>query len=825
MPQTERSTATLTAGFQWKPEWRTQLPFVRGVHAPEMETLHALLARVPTLRGDTATQADMLARLFGKPAWLSSKLAPELIQQAAQGSSDAHFWLNLMVYSVCSEVTDYDARGRSQGMDHVEKSRAKFGYDRPLDWVVRVCLARHGLVFTFDVVLALLAVSVSNPYGYERYAWINELLGPLRQAIACATNDDYQEAFAHASAARHASADASRVCAHLFAHHSEWAQEWLAAHSESAADRPEYLLKDCVLPAEVFALYTLQKPDLLVTTRVPQRSKLSTLLLQIYLHPHALAQTISPWLTHAIKYDDKAALNLVLDVLVRWQAPTMLALLLSCMALPKVRTVLEKLATQFPAAVLKAAIEHTLAGRNRAAELWTIRLALQHPKALPDALAVLEPPTRKRFEGLWATLHRETAAPENLPPLLREPPWLRADRPGELPTFDVVVLATPAVLVWPEVLVHTYGGVTHTQSTLEQAAQYTPTPSPWLGTEQEELRFARDDWGFPKSLGLKTEAAQRLLAGQALEPGDMDPEPGCDLDSILLAPPAAHLALWNSYPSHGSRDWKASYVITALLARYGTAAFPGAIAFLTTHDGKEPWLAARVDSPGLVNHMTHGLRNVRLHKESSGNWIARFPRTVLFKALPQAFASEHSAPRDDARHAITWLVERGHADLAREVADTYGGAMPAALHALLTTDPIFLLPGVMPQLPDFFVATSFRRPELLSGGALPVEALEHIGRMLALEQPGVPYAGISIVKQSCTRASLAEFAWIFTRRGMAHSGPTNTNGPLPAWACWVTTTPRGNCSPASTSGLPTTPCVPAPPKPCTCCGSSAATWR
>ena len=154
-----------------------------------------------------------------------------------------------------------------------------------------------------------------------------------------------------------------------------------------------------------------------------------------------------------------------------------------------------------------------------------------------------------------------------MPPLLREPPWLRADRPGELPGFDVPVLATPEVLVWPQVLVHTQGGVTHTQPTLAQAAVYMPTPSPWLAPEQETLRFTRDEWGFPKSLGLKSTGAERLLADQALQPGDMELDPSCGLDSILLSPPAAHLALWNSYPNHGSRDWKASYVIPALLAR------------------------------------------------------------------------------------------------------------------------------------------------------------------------------------------------------------------------------------------------------------------
>jgi hypothetical protein len=756
MTQEQQTTADitlLTGGFQWKPDWRKQLPIVRGMHTPKMETFEALQTRVPKLRDDAVANAgEVTVRLFGTPSWLDrgSEVAPGLMLRAVQGSLDVDFWLGLMAQAVGSEVMDFSSRqGGGYGLDPVEKARAKTGYDQPLDWVVRVCVAQQGLVFALEAVLALWAVSRPRAYAFDRSSWACTLLLPLRLAIACASDDDYQKVFDAARVAKSQSAEAHRVCAHLFAHVGEWAEEWLTSNNAQDADAPDYLLKDCVLPAAAFARYVEQQRDILLTSRITQKAKLSMLLLQVHLHQDAALESLSPLLARAIKFEDKTSLTLLLDVLVRLHTPQMPALLMTGLAMPKVRTALEKLAAQFPAAVLKAAIEHALAVRNRAVESWTIRLALQYPAAMPDVLAALEPSNRKRFDTLWAALHREVAASESLPPLLREPPWLRADRPGELPAFDVLVLATPEVLVWPQVVANT-----GYQSPQEQAVNYSA--SSWSQPE-------KDEWGFPKILGLTPAGAQRLLAGQSLQQGDTHSESSdVDLNNILHSPEQAQLALWNYFSSLRRRDWFGERVITALFAKYGTAAFPGAVAFLTTHDGKAPWLASMVDSPGLVNHMLHGLRNVRLHKERSGQWIARFPRTVLFKALPLAFAietAEYNPVRDDARHAITWLAEKGHADLAREVASIYGGAMPAAVEALLSTDPIFLLPGVMPELPDFFVAASFRRPELLSGGALPLQAMEHIGRMLALEQPGVPYAGISIVKQSCTRASLAEFAW------------------------------------------------------------------
>ncbi|MBK7053082.1 MAG: DUF4132 domain-containing protein [Rhodoferax sp.] len=93
------------------------------------------------------------------------------------------------------------------------------------------------------------------------------------------------------------------------------------------------------------------------------------------------------------------------------------------------------------------------------------------------------------------------------------------------------------------------------------------------------------------------------------------------------------------------------------------------------------------------------------------------------------------------------------------MAATYGQGMVDALQALLSADPLLVLPGRMPKLPDFFNAAAFHRPELLNGQPLPPEAVEHIGLMLAISKLDAPYAGLEIVRQTCTRASLAAFAW------------------------------------------------------------------
>ena len=231
-----------------------------------------------------------------------------------------------------------------------------------------------------------------------------------------------------------------------------------------------------------------------------------------------------------------------------------------------------------------------------------------------------------------------------------------------------------------------------------------------------------------------------------------------DVGMVLLSPAASQLALWNSYPA---RFWGCSYSgmeIHALLAAYGVAAIPGLLACMQVHENRA-YLGRLVNSPRLVGHMLHLLCHSRGHRDSAVAWVKDFPRTVLCHALPQAFATGHSVARDNAREGLRWLISEGFEPLGREVAAAYGPPMPAALEAIKRTDPLHVLPGVMPTLPDFFQAASFRRPVLTQGGALPLAAVEHIGSMLLIGQPDAPYPGLALVKQACTSASLGDFAW------------------------------------------------------------------
>lgn len=328
-----------------------------------------------------------------------------------------------------------------------------------------------------------------------------------------------------------------------------------------------------------------------------------------------------------------------------------------------------------------------------------------------------------------------------LPPLLLNPPWLAKKRQNPLPVLHVTPLPTEERLHWSHEALEKfkrYQGRTHAG----------PSAADPLSPQ------------FSPKLGLTAGGMDRLMQGQWLQPGDVTEPCRAGIELVLLAPEPARLALWNSFPATGWVPWSINGdAIRKLFGDHGVAAIPGLVRLFQTLPTAGYYNTAKVDSPQLVEPFLHILRHRKTLKVVAQEWLLAHPKTVFFKALPLAFQAHHSQARDNARHGLRWLVANGCEAQAREVAHTYGEEMADALQALLSADPLLVLPGRMPKLPEFFNAAAFHRPTLLNGQPLPLEAVEHIGLMLAISKLDAPYAGLDIVRQTCTRASLAAFAW------------------------------------------------------------------
>ncbi len=693
-----------SGGFQWKDEWRQELPIVRGVHVPPYEAVAIEPTRDIVLRPlmwHTVAHnfPRMNAAAGGLWTYWAEQGSREKITPQALAQPDLAFWVELLVQVMCGDRLGGDLR-----------------------WVVRRCLELHGLPFAMEAVVKVWELNMAPPVYWHKS---DDLLLPLRVAIAYADEATYAAAWATAARLRVQSYASQLACAYLFPHLSQWAEECVQQRPEDG----EFLMVRCALSPQAFA------QSLGARGFVFSKPMHAAIYLQLQLHGEAAIDAVAALLQRAVDWTAEDFAD-VIDLAVRLRTPPMLALLTRYSSHKKIRDALDKLARQYPAAVLKCAIEQFSSNQDQAVQSWTVRQAVQRPDALASALAAVDAKSRARFQTLLDSLVREEASEEQLAPLLREPPWLARERPKALPAFEVPALPTPQVLAWDPVQ-------------LQRARTYK-MHSHWLKKD------------FAKSFGITPAGMERLQLGQGLQEEHLALDRYIFVvpDMLFAVPEPARLALWNSYPAEKFGSWSDNlFAIRALLLAYGFDALPGLLAYMKACPDLAPELAAMVDSPALVDMKLHAMRFSKKHREPAIRWVLRFATTVLHRALPQAFHPEHSTQRDNARHAIRWLVEQGHGTLANDVAANYGGPMPEAVAALLAMDPLHMLPGKMPKLPAFVVPAAMRRPELTTGGTLPVAAAQHIATMLAISQSDAPYAGLAIVQQTCTASSLAAFAW------------------------------------------------------------------
>lgn len=725
-------------GFEWDASLLEKLPVVRGVHTPPPVDGHALLRNPIVFEDDTygfATRSlTELAQALGR-AWKpwDKATSASMITRERLAQADFDDWLELLAQSAYARTP---------------RDPATFAivFGQAQAWSTHVGIALHGLPFMIELGLTLLRALTAAGTQYLHYGHHDALMGGLRAAIASAPEEAHAAALATLEAQAGGTPLDRLLRAHLCPHREDWVLQSLAdAHPD-----PHHLLACCVMPAAAALAYAKATAMQLYYLKQP-------VLLQIRLHDEGAIDLLAYVLDHV---QDKSSLEDWLAIAERMRSPRMLPLLAGGLEHKEARATLDKLARRWPAAVLKCAIEQALASRSRLAEGWAVRMALREPAALAAVLPALDEGARTRFSALLASLQREDAADAELPPVLRQPPWLGKARATELPTLELTPRPTPERIDW-------------TANEKERLA--AKQPNNWL-----QQRMTNPAQYLQEDMQLTPEGATRVLGGQPLLAEDFKVVKryfyGATVESVNALPDAAALALWNSYPSKYWYTWGDNATsIAVILARHGEAALPGLAAYVESHADDGLAIALPVDSARIVPTALHALRNLKKAKQPAMAWLRAHATTALTVALPAAFGRAGPG-RDDARHGVRWLAGNGHEDEARRIAADYGGGLPEALQALLDADPLLVLPSRMPKLPGFFVAASFRRPELRgSGAALPVAAMEHIGTMLAISRLEAPYAGLALVREACTPESLAEFAWDLFEAWTAAGNPSKDN--------------------------------------------------
>jgi hypothetical protein len=208
-----------------------------------------------------------------------------------------------------------------------------------------------------------------------------------------------------------------------------------------------------------------------------------------------------------------------------------------------------------------------------------------------------------------------------------------------------------------------------------------------------------------------------------------------------------------------------------LLLRFGLRVLPHLIEALP------PALAgtfAAVESPRVAPAMAHAL-SLKQSRAVAALWLNRFPEAAAIGLVPVA-VGETGKPRERAAAALRTLAA-AHAKVVRGVAARYGMEAARAVEEILSDDGTDT-PVRAPVMPAFWAAAGLPRPTLGAGTrALPVDAVENLGRLLALSSLEKPHPGLVAVRASCDAPSLAAFAWALFEQWMAAGAPMDE-----AWA-------------------------------------------
>ncbi|QLY29468.1 DUF4132 domain-containing protein [Nocardia huaxiensis] len=340
-------------------------------------------------------------------------------------------------------------------------------------------------------------------------------------------------------------------------------------------------------------------------------------------------------------------------------------------------------------------------------------------RALLRSVAHRDPQSVARTPSVAGLLEspRRTATIDELPAVLRTPPWLRPRvRTKPLVVADLVA-PRPAGLAWA-------AGEREEWAQLPVAVS-SHTQENWPRVIQTALQGGYWEMMLPYAFAAApAELVRPLLA--TIRSGAMEP-PGAD-------------------------------ALRRTLARFGDEAIPYVTAMVQTRAASHARILAPVTGTEVTLSMMRWLEGRRTHAHALA-WFERH----LCTALPEVIAAALTKPgkqRSLAECALRTLAARGHRDVIIGAAQEFGDSVTAAVSTVVDTDPLLQLPARIPALPNWLVPEAL--PPLLlrdRSAVLPADAARDLCTMLTLSGPPGDYTGVARVTEATDPDSLAEFAW------------------------------------------------------------------
>ncbi|MFF2551458.1 DUF4132 domain-containing protein [Nocardia sp. NPDC058058] len=324
--------------------------------------------------------------------------------------------------------------------------------------------------------------------------------------------------------------------------------------------------------------------------------------------------------------------------------------------------------------------------------------------------------------GFLDTDRLRTAAPAELPEVLRALPWREARAKSKTVSFPELAQSIPHGLAW-------LPG--------EQAE--------WAATEVTVYRPYHTDW------------AASLARAVVQNHGDL-------MRMLALAP--EELARPYLATTKLDRYYTVEHALRRILARFGMDALPFVLRAVQQDTQGLAYLLAPITGSAVTLTTIRRLDG-KNSRPTALAWLDRNHTT----ALPTIIGTALGKPGKDRRHAenaLRLLAERGHRDAVDSAALALGDRVAEAITAVLEANPLHQLPPRIPVTPDWLVPEQLPALALRSdGGSAPRDAATffsasdalHVCTMLAMSGANGDYAGVAQVVAATDPESLAEFAW------------------------------------------------------------------
>ncbi|MFB9838887.1 DUF4132 domain-containing protein, partial [Actinoallomurus acaciae] len=311
-----------------------------------------------------------------------------------------------------------------------------------------------------------------------------------------------------------------------------------------------------------------------------------------------------------------------------------------------------------------------------------------------------------------------------LPPLLAAPPWTRRRKPAKPIVIPGLTPPDGYSIVWPDGLRDEW---------LRSATRYTSS-------------LYESDW--PEMIRRYEARTLNSIEEEALfTVGPVD----------VLRP---YVADWPAPRRYGAEYW-----MRPIIARFELDSLPLVLGVVIE------------DTPSVVGGLLLPFLDIRAARLVA-DWLARLKSARRFAVDWLAWHGLNAVPllvpdavgpvgraRTGAEAALRWLASTHDADTVVTAAKVHGDEAAAAVETMLAADPLDAVPARLPKIGDWL--DQGRLPQVLLRDreqALPPEAAAHVVTMLTISGPGAPYAGLEIVRETCDRASLAEFGWAVFRQ-------------------------------------------------------------